>query len=543
MVGQGQIERLVSSLRVLGTRRLAALGFVGLAVFAAVGLGSYYLSRPVYETLYTGLNAQDISRIGTALTEAGIAFDVNSEGTAVMVPLGQAAKARAILAEKGLPGSANSGYELFDKLGSMGLTSFMQDVTRVRALEGEIARTIQEMKVVKAARVHLVLPDAGSFRRNRQQPSALVVIRAEWGGDFSPAHAIRHLVAAAVPGLTPEQVTVLSTDGAMLASGGDAFLADSNKMAGLEKRISSELQDNVRKTLAPYLGLDNFEISVVARLNTDKKQINETAYDPESRVERSVRTVKETGSSQNISSRGWTVSVEQNVPGEDTNTQPGDQSRRQNERREELTNYEINSKVISTVSEGYRIENLAVAVVVNRKRLIASPGQSATPEEVDKQLKEIERLAGSAAGVDVKRGDRITVAAVDFLDNSRGLEPVPGPGIAEQLLHQTGTLVNAAAILGMTVLLIWFGLRPAIRVMAEQKRLIAIPATPVLAVEDSAAPKALGGPKPAEEREPEVAETGRALAATPQKRLEKIVETNERQAAAVLKQWIRSQER
>ncbi len=543
MVGQGQIERLVSSLRALGTRRLAALGFVGLAVFTAVGLGSYYLSRPVYETLYTGLNAQDISRIGTALTEAGIAFDVNSEGTAVMVPLGQVAKARAILAEKGLPGSANSGYELFDKLGSMGLTSFMQDVTRVRALEGEIARSIQEMKGVKAARVHLVLPDAGSFRRNRQQPSASVVIRAEWGGDFSPAYAIRHLVAAAVPGLTPEQVTVLSTDGAMLASGGDAFLADSNKMAGLEKRISSELQDNVRKTLAPYLGLDNFEISVVARLNTDKKQINETAYDPESRVERSVRTVKETGSSQNISSRGWTVSVEQNVPGEDTNTQPGDQSRRQNERREELTNYEINSKVISTVSEGYRIENLAVAVVVNRKRLIASPGQSATPEEVDRQLKEIERLAGSAAGVDVKRGDRITVAAVDFLDNSRGLEPVPGPGIAEQLLHQTGTLVNAAAILGMTVLLIWFGLRPAIRVMAEQKRLIAIPATPVLAVEDSAAPKALGGPKPAEEREPEVAETGRALAATPQKRLEKIVETNERQAAAVLKQWIRSQER
>ena len=130
-----------------------------------VGLGSYYLSRPQLETLYTGLIAQDVSRIGAALREAGIAFDVNAQGTAVLVRYGQTAQARMLLAEKGLPSSANAGYELFDKLGSMGLTSFMQEITRVRALEGEIARTIQAMKGVKAARVHIVLPDSGSFRR------------------------------------------------------------------------------------------------------------------------------------------------------------------------------------------------------------------------------------------------------------------------------------------------------------------------------------------------------------------------------------------
>ena len=120
----------------------------------------------------------------------------------MLVRYGQTAQARMLLAEKGLPSSANAGYELFDKLGSIGLTSFMQEITRVRALEGEIARTIQAMKGVKAARVHIVLPDTGSFRRNRQPPSASVIMRTESAGDFSPAPAIRHLVAAAVPGMT-----------------------------------------------------------------------------------------------------------------------------------------------------------------------------------------------------------------------------------------------------------------------------------------------------------------------------------------------------
>src|SRR5262245_48445115 len=350
MIALEQLERLWLSLLGLGGRRLAALAVVGVGVFAAVALGSYYLSRPELETLYAGLSAQDVSRIGAALREAGIAFDVNAQGTAVLVRYGQTAQARMLLAEKGLPASATAGYELFDKMGSMGLTSFMQEVTRVRALEGEIARTIQAMKGVKAARVHIVLPDTGSFRRGRQTPSASVIVRTETAGDSGLAPAIRHLVAAAVPGMTIDQVTVLNTDGTILASGGDSASAAPGKMVSLEKSISKELQDNIARTLTPYLGLSNFEISVAARLNTDKRQINETAYSPESRVERSVRVIKETGSQQNINSR-TPVSAEQNVPADQQATPGGgDQSKKANERREELTNYEVGTKTTSTVS-------------------------------------------------------------------------------------------------------------------------------------------------------------------------------------------------
>src|SRR5262245_2493882 len=134
MIGRAQLERLWSSLLGLGGRKLLALALMGVTVFATVGLSSYYLSRPDLEMLYGGLNAQDVSRIGAALKEAGIHFDANSQGTAVLVRRGQSAQARMLLAEKGLPSNANAGYELFDKLGSIGLTSFMQEITRVRAL-------------------------------------------------------------------------------------------------------------------------------------------------------------------------------------------------------------------------------------------------------------------------------------------------------------------------------------------------------------------------------------------------------------------------
>lgn len=545
MIGREQLERLWTSLLALGGRRLSVLALVGATVFSAVTLSGYYLSRPDLEMLYGGLNAQDVSRIGATLKEAGIAFDVNSQGTAVLVRRGQGAQARMLLAEKGLPSSSNAGYELFDKLGSIGLTSFMQEVTRVRALEGEIARTIQAMRGVKAARVHIVLPDNGSFRRNRQPPSASVIVRTEAANDFSSAPAIRHLVAAAVPGMTVDQVTVLSTDGTILAAGGDSTSASPAKMISLEKTIGRELQDNIAKTLTPYLGFNNFEISVAARLNTDKRQINETAFNPESRVERSVRVIKETGNQQNSNSRA-AVGVEQNVPAEQATAASGDQSKRSNERREELTNFEVSSKTTSTVSEGYKIEQLTVAVVVNRKRLLASLGEGAGPEAVDKQLKEVERLIESAAGIDAKRGDRVTVAAVEFLQSGQPFEPVASAGILYQLLGQLGSIVNALAIVGVTALLVWFGLRPAMRAILDAKpsapaaeQLAAQPQPAVAASASASAATAVAG-----EAQPNlIADLTEKLGRTPLKRLEQMIDYDEEQAAAILKQWMRGAER
>lgn len=557
MIGIQQLERLWQSLLGLGGRKLAALGFIGATVFGMVAFGSYYLSRPDLETLYTGLNPQDVSRIGGALKEAGIYFDINAAGNAVLVRYGQTAQARMLLAEKGLPSSANAGYELFDKMGSMGLTSFMQEVTRVRALEGEIARSIQAIRGVKAARVHLVMPEAGSFRRSRQPPSASVIVRTESVADFQSGQAIRHLVSAAVPGMTPDQVTVLNMDGTVLASSGDPTTATPSKNMTLEKTVSKEMQDNIAKTLMPYFGIGNYEISVAARINTDKRQTNETTYNPESRVERSVRVIKETGSSQNTAAKQG-VGAEQNVPADQAqNGAGGDQSRKNNERREELTNYEVGTKTTSTVSDGYRIENLNIAVVLNRKRIMEALGANATPEALEKQIKEVERLVVSASGVDLARGDKVAVSALDFVQAGMSLDPVPAVGWGEMLGRQLGSVVNALALIVVTALLVWFGVRPAMRTLLEappaetaalagpggqaavQAKEEQIPIDPVMAA-------MLGGNphiRSATQGDASlIADLTEKLDRAPQRRLEQMIDFDEEQAAAILKQWLREGE-
>jgi flagellar M-ring protein FliF len=548
MTGQEQIERLWASLQKLGSRRLIALAMIGVSVFAMTGLAGYFLSRPALEVLYAGLDRQDVSRIGAALKEADISFDVNSDGNTVLVRYGETARARMLLAEKGLPNSPNAGNELFDKLGSLGLTSFMQEITRVRALEGELARTIQLMRGVKAARVHVVMPDEGSFRRTRQPPSASVVIRTEIADDVGAAKAIRHLVAAAVPGMTMEEVTVLNTEGVLLASGNDLADAAPGGMLTLEKTVSREILDNIRKTLTPYLGLRNFQISVAARLNTDKRQTNETIFNPESRVERSVKVTKQNQTLQNSTNQAPTT-VERNLPQENTRADDGKQSNEESQKREELTNYELSSKTITTVSGGYGIDNLSVAVLVNRASLAAGLGEKATPEAIDRQLRELEQLVASAAGANKERGDAIKISAVDFIDAGHDLEPQPPPAVGEMLLRQSGNVLNAATILIVTLLLIWFGLRPA------AKAIFAAPAAMVEAPAELAALENLGALESGDEVRAQlqnwsmpgevnlIEDLTNSPRCSPQKRLEQIVEFDEEQAAAVLKQWMHQGER
>ncbi|TXN72216.1 flagellar M-ring protein FliF [Methylobacterium sp. WL18] len=539
MPGREHLEKLWTNILELGPRRLIALGLVGLTVFVTVGLGAYYLSRPLREPLYTGLSRDDVGRMAAVLKDAGVPFDVSSDGTALLVSYGQTAQARMLLAEKGLPQSGKAGYELFNDLGSLGLTSFMQDITRVRALEGEIARTVQTLKGVKAARVHIVMPDPGSFRREQQPASASVVVRTEPANDPSTAPAIRQLVAAAIPGMKPDKVTVLNTDGTILLSGDDATTAPAGRMATLEQLTNREIQDNIRRTLTPYLGTNNFEVSVVARLNTDKTQTNETLFNPDQKVERGTRVIKETENSQNRAAQRPTT-AQQNLPNQNVQSGGGENSTSESQRREEQTNYEISSKTIQTVSDGYSVKNLSVAVLVNRSRLesLANPGGKDTGKiELEPRIAEIEQLVASASGFNKARGDQIKVAAVSFVNEGQPLAPVPPLGIGDVLMRQSGTLINAATILIVGCLLIWFGLRPAVNAILarspETETELALSAPEADALEMFQAEQG------ALSEEPNLIEDlTERMAHSPIRKLEQLVELDEEQVANILKQWL-----
>ena len=550
-----QFENLYQSLKSLGRQRLMALGGAGVFVFALITIGTYFASRSATDTLYVGLTPSDVSRMGTVLTEAGIPFETSTDGTKLSVPVGDTAQARALLAEKGLPGSQTAGYELFDKLGALGLTSFMQEVTRVRALEGELSRTIQYLKGIRAARVHIFLPDQNALRVKKQAPSASVVIRTDISGDAAAAPAIKHLVASAIPEMTPDQVQVIGTDGTILGGSKSAAGDAPVQMLELERTVSQQIQDSVRRTLVPYLGMDNFEVSAIARLNIDKHQTSETNFDPESKVERSTRIIKEAQSSQDAAKTN--VSVEQNIPGE---AQNGDQARKAQDRKEETTNYEINTKSASTTSEGYKIENISVAVVINKRRLAEAMGKDAKPEDLEKQVSEIEKIALSAAGIDKKRGDLISVSAVDFAPTPFEGD-IASSGWAPLLMSLAGTGIKSLTILLVVAIVIMAGFRPVMRTLlangapAEAPAAVAALDSPIASITgtgaapidmpEMAAPLLEPGANPFE------AEGlgsdfgsgfsfGRQLALGPVEKLGAIIDSDEEQATAILKHWVKN---
>ncbi|TCQ77732.1 flagellar M-ring protein FliF [Ochrobactrum sp. BH3] len=549
---QQLLEQLKATLGKLGARKLIALGLVGAALMGAILYTSVYLSRPSYETLYVGLSRDDVNRMGLALGEAGIAFDVKSDGSSILVPIGKAEQARMYLAEKGLPTSNNAGYELFDNMGSLGLTSFMQEITHVRALEGEIARTIQAIRGVKAARVHIVLAEKGSFRRGDQKPSASVVIRAEGGFAAESAQSIRQLVAAAVPSLDASSVTVLDTNGRLLASAGEAANGAALMTASLEQQVAANVDESIRKALAPYLGIGHFQSSVQASLDTDRRQTNETSFDPESRVERSVRVVRESGDSRNSRNDNAT-GVEQNIPQEEIQSRNGDSSTEKTDRREELTNYEMNTKTVSTVSDGYAVKRLSIAVVIDQARLLETAGTTPPPADfVDQQILKIRDLVATAAGLNADRGDVINVTAVNFLNPAGAdMDPVSTPW-SEQLMRQSGSYVNALAILGAVALLIWFGVRPLLRdqnaksagteVALREAGEAGVPnfvGDTQQAIAGEGAKAVIGGPEAyADQMKTSLSDLRQRMRMPAKLRLEQMIEMDEERVAAVLKQWI-----
>lgn len=561
-----QLSSLPGNLANLGTKRLLALAGTGALAIALVALAAVFLNRPSYETLYVGLEGSDSNQIAIALGEMGVPFEVSSDGATVSVPAGLTARARMTLAERGLPNSSTSGYELFDNVGSLGLTSFMQEVTRVRALEGEIARTIRSINGIAAARVHIVMPDRGSFRRGEQKPSASVMVRAVGGDGRRAAQSIRHLVAASVPALSVDDVTVLDSTGQLLASGDDFSNSTMNRSLNVVQTVESEIVSNIDKALAPFLGIDNFRASVRANINTDTQQIQETVFDPDSRVERSIRITRENNAS-NSSETNAPATVEQNLPQEQAANASGPQSSQSNERKEEQTNFEINSKTIATVRNSYSVERLSIAVVINEGRIRAMLGEAATEADIEEHLAELEQIVISASGLDTARGDQIKLTVVQFLETELLSEAAQSENIGQTVGRHLGSMINAGAFVLVALLVVWFGFRPLANALtvsagADEDSGPDLPDfSPNTASmegfgadfgfdpnDEGTAPDpgelALGADSAAAAADPlpnfaaaPTEDIGRRVKEGPERRLARMVEINEERAAKILRKW------
>jgi flagellar M-ring protein FliF len=527
-----QLSQLPASLGKIQRGKLIASVLLVVTIGSLLFFSFTILNKPVLETLYSGLDAEDVNRIGSVLSEVGINFDVNEAGTAVLVEHGKTAQARMILASKGLPKSDKSGYELFDQMGSLGLTSFMQQVTRVRALEGELVRTIQQLAGIKAARVHLALKSEGAFRSRDEKPSASVVVRSDGTPNDTTAAAIRQIVAAAIPGLAAEQVVVSTTDGRVLSSPHNLIDAEPSSMLELEEKVAREAQHRIVQTLSPILGHENVRVSVAAKLDLAKRSTKATSFDPNSKVERSTRTVKSLDqSTDDAESRN--VSADQNIPREVGATDSVGIPSNKKESKEELINYEVASSESETISNGYKVERLSIAVVVN-KLVVLSAGNVVSDEaQLESKRIELEELVRSAAGVDPTRNDSVKVAMIDFVAEPEQPETSEDAGIVGELQGNLGTIINALALLIAITLVIMLGLRPALRTLVERRDPLPSSVGPMIANSrtDSVAalPQASG-------TQPQGIEGDAAT--VPIDKLNRMVSIDVDRAAQVLKRWL-----
>lgn len=407
------MERFLSALGSAGpSRLLAALGVTGI-VAAALFAIMFRMGTEDKALLYSGLSAKDAASVTQALDTANVKYQVSPDGSSVFVPRSKVAEARMKLAADGVPGQGSVGYEIFDNQNALGATSFVQNINKIRALEGELARSIDSLDTVNNTRVHLVIPEKQLFEENQTPPTASIVIGLERGTlSDRQVQAIRNLVAAAVPGLSADKVTLTDERGEMLAAAQVGDNATNGAMDDRKAQYEERMRQRLQSMLDGLVGNGASRVQVSADL--DFSQISETKedFDPDKVVPRSTHTIEETGLEKNGDN---SVTQGQNVP-DATQTTANGGSQSNSNRTDETVNNEIGKTTRTEITSPGKVTRLSVAVAIDG---ISTPAAKAGAEpkwepRSEDEMKRITALVRSAAGISDDRGDKLEVANVKF---------------------------------------------------------------------------------------------------------------------------------
>jgi flagellar M-ring protein FliF len=444
--------------RQIGAARFGVMAGVAAALTAFFLYVAGVITSPEKTVLYAGLDPREASQITAKLDAMTVPYDAKGDGTTILVPADQVTKLRMELAAENLP-SAGVGYEIFDKSDAFGATAFVQNINKQRAMEGELARSIQTIEGVEAARIHLVIPERQIFSRDSQPPSASVVLKTRGTLDRGQVQAIQHLVAAAVPSLSPEHVSIVDDKGTLLAGGDnkDGAAATSAEQEQHTSDFEDRTRQRIESIVASVVGPGHVRVQVSADMNYNHTSETSETYDPDSKVVRSTQTVESDAKESNGSSTN-AVSVANALPnGQQTNAAPSSDNDKSNSTRtEETTNYEISKTVKTSTEDGGDVHKLSVAVVVDGATTTDTDGKvTGYKPRTAQEMSQIDTLVKSAIGYDKARGDQVQVVNMAFAHMDEGpIEPAATP-----LLGLDGAdwfKIIEAALFCVTALLIGF---------------------------------------------------------------------------------------
>jgi len=532
--------------RGVGAARFGAMAGVAAALTAFFLYVAGVISEPAKTILYAGLEPREAAQVTAKLDAMAVKYDTRGDGT-ILVPSDQVNKLRMELASENLPG-AGVGYEIFDKSDTFGATAFTQNINKLRALEGELARSIQTISGIEGARVHLVVPEHEIFARDAQPPSASVVLKTRGRLDRGQVEAIQHLVAAAVANLDSRRVAIVDDHGDLLAGGDGKTGADAG--AQDQERTTTSFEDRLRQRvegiLSSVVGPGHVRVQVSADMNYNHVSETSESYDPDSKVVRSSQTVEQSSSDSQSDGAANAVSVANALPNAQTPpSTPGGGDKSSSTRTEETTNYEISKTVKTSTLEGGDIKKLSVAVVVDGDTTTDAAGKATYKARTPKEMAQIEALVKSAIGFDAKRGDLVQVTNMEFARLDAG----PVTPEAEPLLgFQTGDWIKIieVAILSLTALLIgFFVMRPLITRMFTPVSALPAPAgafTPAqIAAGEAQAAQAAGGPAalPApKENMIDVSRIDGQVRESSIKKVGEVVQSHPEEALSILRTWL-----
>jgi flagellar M-ring protein FliF len=537
ILGRLVLQGLSELLKTLGASRLMAMIAVTTALLGFFAFVIMRVTTPQMTTLFTDLSIEDSSAVIKDLERQGIPYELRSEGTVIVVPKDKVTRLRMKLAEGGLPKGGGVGYEIFDKSDALGTTSFVQNINHLRALEGELARTIRGIDRIQAARVHLVLPERPLFSRETPEPSASIVVRVRGTLEPQQIRAIRHLVASSVNGLKPQRVSVVDEAGQLLADGAasdvDQAIGD-ERHAGFEKRMRNQVETIV----SSVVGTGRARVQLSADFDFNKITQTSDKFDPEGRVLRSSQTREET--SATIDNTGQ-VTVNNELPGnrnQDTTTAPRDQSKKS----EETNNYEISRTTKTEVTEAGRVNRISVAVLVDGSYSKNEKGEMVYQERGKEELERIATLVRSAIGFDQKRGDQVEVVNLRFAE-APAVAPIAEPAGIFGMLQFTKDDVMYVIELGVMMLLgllvLFIVVRPLVkRILASEEIAAALNGEMTEAPADETASQMLLPATGSTAQMIDVAQVQGQVHAQSVHRVGELAERNPNETAAIVRQWL-----
>lgn len=493
-------------------RKIALVSVIVLSFALMVGI-ILWSERVDYQVLYSNLSQEDAGQVIVKLKEMKVPYKV--EGNAIYVPTNRVYELRLELAAQGIPTGGGVGFEIFDKT-QIGVTEFVQRLNYIRAIQGELTRTIRQLSEVDQARVHIAIPEKTIFTEKEDKPTASVVLKLKPGRVLSQEQigGIVHLVSSSVEGMQPQNVTVIDNMGNLLSKPVDTTdeIVDSKKLA-YQKSVDKDYENRLQSMLEGIIGRGKAIVRVATKIDFTQIERTEERFDPDTIA---VRNEQRTQEKSMGATQGGIPGVLSNQPGQQPATTAGSPSTSQ--KQSENINYEVSRSVSKIIQPRGEIKSISVAVLVDGTYK-KEKGQKVYVPRTEEEMKKYKEIVMAAIGYNKERGDQVIVENVPFETAIEELTPEK-----IDFVRLTLSLLKYIIPLVVIVLLILFVIKPIIETLKaplikkvpEEEPLPSAPPPPPV-------PAAEVAPAPEEVMMEEVTE---------------IIKKEPRRAAMILKEWL-----